>query len=215
MWQPRPRVHPHAPVVALDIDGTLGDYHTHFTRFAEQYLQRRLHAVWDPAHEGEFSEALGLDKATYRDIKLAYRQGGMKRSLPMFYGSDEMVRAIRDQNYQVWICTTRPWLRLDNIDKDTAFWLEHNGIQFDGVLFGEEKYEDLVDIVGVDRVVCAVDDLPEQVVKADMLGINVALRSGDHNLYWEPNPPVAIVRNQLDLMDFVFKAIKRFEENNA
>jgi len=176
------RLHPLAPVVALDIDGTLADYYEHFRWFAELYLQRPVEVKWEFAEGGEFSEALNLDKTTYRQIKLAYRQGGMKRSIPPFKGIRDMVTGIREKaGVQVWIATTRPWQRLDNIDPDTQFWLQHNVGRVDGVIYGEDKYLDLRDIVGVDRIVGVVDDLPENVIAAQSLGIPAILRAGGHN----------------------------------
>lgn len=209
MWIPQIRVHPHAPVVALDIDGTLAAYHEHFRWFAQLYLCRPVDITYTNEMQGEFSEALGLEKAVYRDIKLAYRQGGLKRSLPIFEGVAKMVADIRREGYQVWICTTRPWLRLDNIDKDTAFWLAVNDVQYDGVLFGEEKYQDLVDIVGINRVVCVVDDLPAQVVQAQILGVPAVMRTGLHNEY------IPFERSRVadtpTMQDFIFNQIHNFE----
>jgi len=214
MWQPKARVHPHAPVVALDVDGTIGDWHEHFQWFASMYLNTHLSYRWEDSMAGNVEEALGLDKATYREIKLAFRQGGLKRWMPMFVGMDELTWSIRDQGYQVWICTTRPWLRLDNIDKDSAFWLKQHNIQYDGVLFGEEKYEDLVDIVGHNRVVCVVDDLPECYMACVNLGLPVALRSQPHNAYWRPQHAVTRLSGSLDMGLWVQEKINEFEKGH-
>ena len=105
----------------------------------------------------------------------------MKRCLPAFDGVGSMVTAIRHQDVQVWICTTRPWNRLDNIDPDTTFWIERNIGRVDGVIYGEEKYEDLIDIVGEGRIVGVVDDLPENVLRAQDLGLRAILAHGEHN----------------------------------
>jgi FMN phosphatase YigB (HAD superfamily) len=179
------RVHPLAPVVALDIDGTLGDYHSHFQWFAELYLQEPITLDWAWSwnhYHGEFSEALGLHKDVYRQIKLAYRQGGMKRCMPAFPQSHEVVKYLRERmGLQVWICTTRPWNRLDNIDPDTQFWIQRNLGPVDGVIYGEEKYKDLIEIVGRDRIVCVVDDLVENVEQAIELGLDAAVRVNASN----------------------------------
>lgn len=178
------RVHPLAPVVALDIDGTLGSYYDHFKWFAELYMQEGLTLDWTGTTE--FSEALGMDKETYRDIKLAYRQGGMKRCLPLMDdGVNHLVQPIREEGIQVWICTTRPWQRLDNIDPDTQFWINRNLGKVDGVIYGEDKYADLIDIVGLPRILGVVDDLPENTERAAALGLRALLRMGPHNReYW-------------------------------
>lgn len=178
------RVHPLAPVVGVDIDGTLADYYGHFRWFSSLYLQRPVpEPVW--AFTDEFNEALQIDKEEYRQIKLAYRQGGMKRSIPLidpYVGP--VIEQIRLDGIQVWICTTRPWNRLDNIDPDTRFWIERNLGRVDGVIYGEEKYDDLIDIVGKERVLGVIDDLPENIERAERLGLRAMIRSGGHNAHW-------------------------------
>ena len=179
---------PNRPVVALDIDGTLSKYHEWFTAFARMYTGRQLSAVWRPEFRGEFNLALGLEKAEYRDIKLAYRQGGMKRSMPVFNGARDLVDAIHEAGAEVWFCTTRPWQRLDNIDPDTREHFRRQRLRFNGLIYGEHKYQDLVDIVGLERIVCALDDLPEMVMEAAELGVPALLRSQPHNEWWlEPD----------------------------
>lgn len=175
------RLPANAPVAAIDIDGTLADYYGHFQWFAELYLQRPVNCVFNREYRGEFSDALSMDKETYRKIKLAYRQGGMKRSIKPLPAAGELVRSIRKSGIQVWICTTRPWNRLDNIDPDTNFWINNNLGRVDGVIYGEEKYQDLIDIVGTERIVGVLDDLPENYNKARDLGLNAALMAGPHN----------------------------------
>lgn len=170
------------PVVALDIDGTLGAYHEHFTWFAEQWVGRPMP---DPAlntHGDSFNGWLRMSRANYRQCKLAYRQGGMKRSMPVFPGASEATRAIRKKGAQIWICTTRPYLRLDNIDPDTRHWLRRNRIQYDNVIFGNNKYRELKKIVGVDNIIAVVDDLGEMTRQAKQVGINnVILRDRPYN----------------------------------
>lgn len=155
------------PVVAIDIDGTLADFHSHFLAFGEQYLD----VVGDYASRaydgtGSFREwccgVWDCDEYTWRQVKLAYRQGGMKRSLPPFHGAAEICRAIREAGAELWVTTTRPYLRLDGIDPDTRFWLERRGIEYDGLLYDEDKYLRLAERVEKSRVVAVLDDLPEQ-----------------------------------------------------
>lgn len=178
-----------APIVALDIDGSLADYYKHFHWFAELYTQRTLPLEWHRQYRGEFSEALSLNKDLYRQIKLAYRQGGMKRSIPVLPAAGELVRYLRKRGVAVWICTTRPWNRLDNIDPDTSFWIERNLGRVDGVIYGEEKYTDLLEIVGDRTVLGVLDDLPENTRKAGSLSLQTILMAGDHNeWYRESNP---------------------------
>jgi hypothetical protein len=156
------------PVAALDIDGTLGDYHRHFLEFAEKWIGIPMP---DPS---EINPGMRLHKfmrvtlRTYRECKLAFRQGGFKRWMPVYPGAAELAADLRRAGAEVWICTTRPYLRLDNIDPDTREWLTRAGIGYDAVLFGENKYEELRRQAG-QRVALVLEDLPELVDKAARL----------------------------------------------
>lgn len=167
------------PVVGVDIDGTLGNWHATFFRFAEDYLQRPIPRYWD----GQFSLAyhLAISKTRYRALKLAFRQSGLKRAMPLFIGAETLAYDVRQAGAELWVCTTRPYLRLDNIDPDTRWWLRHHHLTYDGVLFGERKYRDLAALVGSGRVVGIIDDLPEQVMAAKTAGLPATLVERMHN----------------------------------
>lgn len=182
------------PVFGIDIDGTMGDYHRHFLRFAAGWVgvkdwpgpkAAREHGIRYPhdMYDGTCSlaEYMGVSKATYRRIKLAYRQGGLKRSMPAFAGASALTRGLRHRGAEVWVCTTRPFLQHERIEPDTREWLRRNRIQYDGVLSGEHKYRDLVKTVGAERVVAVLDDLPEMLLQAERLGITAVMMSAPHN----------------------------------
>lgn len=181
------------PVVALDIDGTLGDYYSHFLSFAEDWLGRELDKDYELG-SGSLAKWCGISKTTYRKIKLAYRQGGQKRSMPMFPGADDLTRSLRKRGAIIALCTTRPYLHLSNIEPDTVHWLRRNRIQYDNILMGEHKYRDLKFMYGKDRVVMVLDDLPEMLVQADDLGFPTVLRRRPHNNGAEWNRSVNILR---------------------
>lgn len=155
------------PIVALDIDGTLGDYHSHFLAFAEKWVGQTMPHP-DQINPGQpLWRFMGVDKQTYKECKLAYRQGGLKRWMPAYPGVSELTAAIQGTGAEVWICTTRPYLRLDNIDPDTREWLRRNEVLWDAVLFDladskYSKYRELARQAGR-RVACIMDDLPEAI----------------------------------------------------
>jgi len=213
---PKIRVHPLAPVYAFDIDGTLGDYYEHFRWFAQLYLQKPVVADWSRARfSGEFSDALGLDKELYRDIKLAYRQGGMKRSLPpLDDGVSDLIQSVRGLGVQAWITTTRPWQRLDNIDPDTQFWINHIVGKVDGVIYGEDKYLDLIDIVGRDRILGLVDDLPENILRASELDLAAIMRHGAHNRQFrEMRPETLVATHSVEIYNHVRIQLEVYKEH--
>lgn len=159
------------PVVAVDIDGTLGDYHRNFIEFARRYFNDTESNWMRPNPGMPLWEHMGISQRDYRDAKLAYRQGGWKRWMPCYDLAPQMTNFIRNQGAEVWLCTTRPYLRLDNVDPDTREWLRRNKIQYDALLFDpahEEdgtKYDELARQAG-DRVASIVDDLPEMITAA-------------------------------------------------
>jgi hypothetical protein len=162
------------PIVALDIDGTLGDYHRNFIEFARRYFND-TESNWMADNPGlPLWQHMGISHRDYRDAKLAYRQGGWKRWMPCYPGAAELTEQIRAAGAEVWLCTTRPYLRLDNVDPDTREWLRRNKIQYDALLFDpahEEdgsKYDELARQAG-SRVASVVDDLPEMIETAERL----------------------------------------------
>lgn len=177
------------PVVALDIDGTLGDYHRHFLWFAELWLGRAMPSAEEFNPGMRLHKFMGVPLARYRECKLAYRQGGLKRFMPVYPGAADLTRSIRRAGAEVWICTTRPYLRLDNIDPDTREWLRRAGIRYDAVLYGEDKYKELKRQAG-SRVAAVIEDLPELWREARLLFVpdpwgmctpNVYLRTQPYN----------------------------------
>jgi hypothetical protein len=169
------------PVVALDIDGTLGQYHQHFIYFLDHYLGGAGIYPERWSGVGEFSDYLGLTKQEYREAKLAYRQGGWKRWMPPYAGAADLVASLHRQDVEVWLCTTRPWLRLDNIDPDTREWCRRYRIEFDGMLFGEDKYEQLLKRVDRSRIIAVVDDEQTQLDTLARLGLPLILRMHEFN----------------------------------
>lgn len=170
------------PVFGIDIDGTIGDYHGHFLRFAEGWLGREIPAFAG----GSLHSHMGVSKTTYRQIKLAYRRGGLKRSMPVYEGAPEMVASLRKRGAVIVICTTRPYLQLDNLEPDTREFLRRNGIPYDSILSGEHKYRDLKAIYGREAVVSVIDDLPEMCRQAEQCGVSWILKAMPYNETIDP-----------------------------
>lgn len=161
---------PVKPIVCIDIDGTMGDYHRHFLDFAATYLGYNgvLRTTYTGACEFKhwFCKAFDTDVRTFRDIKLAYRQGAQKRSMPVRPWARDTIKRLRDAGAEVWVTTTRPYMRLDNVDPDTRFWLKRHGIKFDYLLYDEHKYVALADRVDSARVCAVVDDQHDMLLEA-------------------------------------------------
>lgn len=168
------------PIFGVDIDGTLGEYHFHFTRFASEYLGKRL-PPFEEFTSGSFAAHLGLSKSTYRKVKLAYRRGGLKRSMPVVDGASALTGSLRKRGAVVLLCTTRPYLSLETVDDDTRHWAKRNRIQHDGIAWGPNKYVDLSRL-GF-RVVSVVDDEPELLNQAMSVGLTANRINQPYNLF--------------------------------
>jgi hypothetical protein len=167
------------PIVALDIDGTIGVYHEHFRQFASQYVGRELPGGYSGSMP--FNKWLGLSKATYRECKLAYRRGGLKRSMPHYTGSKEFSRTVRRAGALIFVCTTRPFLAYDNIEPDTVHNLKRHGVQHDYLLSGQHKYRDLCKIVNRSQVVMVLEDQDDMLLQALSLGLPAVRMRHSHN----------------------------------
>jgi hypothetical protein len=169
---------PVAPVVALDIDGTLADYHSHLLRFANRWTgyvpEGPVYNGSEPFHEW-FTRTYGVDRSTFRAIKLAFRQGGMKRFMPVYYGARDLTIALQDNGAEVWLTTTRPHQRFDRVDPDTREWVLRNELEMDGLLFGENKMSELAERIDPERVVGVLDDLPGVLDDVRRLGLGQPL----------------------------------------
>lgn len=170
------------PVVALDIDGTMAQYHRALIAFIERWLGRRLPPT---AHmydgKGEFSDAMELDKKTYQEAKLAFRAGGFKRWMDPFPYLRGLLDVINSLNCELWVTTTRPWMRMDNVDPDTREWLRRNGVDFSGLLYDEDKYGELIHRVDPERIVFILEDQWDMYDRADGLGLPIHLISTHFN----------------------------------
>jgi hypothetical protein len=82
-------------VVGLDIDGTIGDYHGHFLTFAAAWLGKAMPAPADINPGLPLHRHMRVSKERYRQVKLAYRQGGLKRSMPVYPGARELTVHVR------------------------------------------------------------------------------------------------------------------------
>lgn len=206
---------PLRPIVVYDVDGTLADYHGAFTAFAGEYwdVTPRPYAYLEPwSGEGEFEDYLGLTKVQYREAKLAYRQGGNKRWLAPFSGMPTQVRSVRERQVDIWIATTRPWNRLDNVDPDTQEWLRRHNLTVDGLLYGEDKFRQLMETVDPMRIVAVVEDLAAQIDVAVGLGLPVIQVERPHNS--DPGEKRDPRGNVETVGEWVHSKIDEWQKNN-
>jgi hypothetical protein len=149
---------------------------------------------------------IGVSKESYRKCKMAYRRGELKRSLPPLPPplpqAGEFTRQLRRWGCDVWLCTTRPYLSYDVVDDATRHNLRRNGVVYQGLIWGEHKYRELVRTVGRDRVAAVLDDLPEMCRQAERLKLPVAFALRPHNRlqYAALGWPWPAVENELETL---------------
>lgn len=206
------------PVVAIDIDGTTGRYHEHFLFFAEAYLGKQ--GAWD--YHGDvpfrdwFKNTYQTTDDVWHDVKLAYRQGGLKRSMPVHAGAASSIQNIKRAGAEIWMTTTRPYIRHDNIDPDTREWLRRAGIEYDYLLYDGDKYQKLADLVGADRVVAVLDDLVEELdVAGTVFEGNVTIwRRNEFNAWAVPLGMHAQAKNMYGAECLILDRIKNWKEQH-
>jgi len=179
------------PVVCVDIDGTLAAYHRHLAQFVCRYYDLEEYPgtpTWKG--DGNFEDWLGITQDQYRIAKLAFRQGGMKRTMPIYAGASSMMDKFRLAGLEIWITTTRPWQRLDGVDPDTQHWLSRNNIPYDHLLYDDHKYERVKEIVGKDRIIAVIEDLPEYYDEAHAVGLRPFQVERMHNSHPTQQRPV-------------------------
>lgn len=201
-----------APVFVTDLDGTLADYHGHFFLFADMWMGGTAPTYGHPGRAEKWSQEydgntdlatfMGISKEEYRRIKLAYRQGGMKRNMPTIVNAVQMMRAIKNLGYEIWIATTRPYDRLDNIDPDTKFWLQNHHIPFDFLVYGDDKYDELIKQVDPERIVMVLEDLPDVFDDGYSVGLPMVQKGSRYNSHSSAmrNPRVTDLLEPLPLM---------------
>ena len=201
---------PDAPIVALDLDGTLGDYHRHFEMFAKMWTGRDI--KWDPDTNGPFYKQLGMSRTTYRECKLAYRMGGMKRSIPVFPFAQSLTRSIRAEGVQVVACTTRPFKAVATIDNDTQHWIRRHRLQIDNILYGEHKYRDLARMAGRSKIICCLDDDLSQLDIARSLDIVGIMRRNEANKNYIPQQDQTFVWDLKEATDDILTLIRMYKK---
>lgn len=212
---------PIRPIVSIDIDGTMGDYHKHFLKFAMGYMGRTDHGVdaYLNTFTGQmpmrdwFCNLFEVDVRTFRDIKLAYRQGGQKRNMPMRPWASNFTNILKERA-EIWLTTTRPYLRLDGVDPDTRFWLHNNMIYYDHLLYHEEKYSVLAQRVDKRRVVAVVDDLHEELVNAnrEFGDVGIMYRTQHNKTDWPAWEPDRIAHEGQSLKTIIWRRLNDWYE---
>lgn len=119
-------------VCALDIDGVLNYYPQTWV----DYLNRQLNANFRDLNEAKRV----IPYKTYKDLKWRYRESGEKAKLEIRAGAKEVMEELHRRGYQILLLTSRPFKEHKTLFKQTVDWLTEGRLPYDGIIFGEEKY---------------------------------------------------------------------------
>lgn len=119
-------------VIAIDIDGVLGQYPYWFIKFVNDSLNE------DFATLKELNETLGTEM--YEDMKDKYRQSGIKSKMPTNDGASTVTNYLKVLGFKIVIITSRPYEKYSRIYPDTLEFLKYNNIYFDAILWDKEKH---------------------------------------------------------------------------
>ena len=125
--------------VCVDIDGVLCDFIQTWSDFLLWHGVIRepiRHQIYS-----DLSEYLPQDKKKeYSNLKAEYRESGIKRNAVVFPGAKQFLQKLREKQ-KVVLVTARPAHKHRRIFADTVEWLESNGLEYDALIFEENKRE--------------------------------------------------------------------------
>jgi uncharacterized HAD superfamily protein len=119
-------------VCGVDIDGVLNYYPKPWVDF----VNMKLGTSFNNLKEAKSA----IPYQTYKDLKFEYRECGIKRTLPVREGAPETLQLLKELGYTIIILTSRPFSEHKTLYKQTTDWLDANNIPYDGIIFGEDKY---------------------------------------------------------------------------
>jgi uncharacterized HAD superfamily protein len=123
-------------VAGIDIDGVLNYYPQPWVDFINKWLDTDFKDL------NEVKANVPYQK--YRDIKYEYRESGVKQKLKVRAGARELLQALKDRGYTNLILTSRPFNKHKTLFKQTTEWLRLGKLPYDGIIFGENKYQEIL-----------------------------------------------------------------------
>lgn len=150
-------------IALVDIDGVLAQFPEYFIKC--------------------FNKEYNTDYKYYDDIpveirnvyKEYYRASGMKAEIPLLYNAKEFLNVLKQMNYTIILFTNRPVYLYKNIAYDTTKWAVINNLQYDAILFAEDKMLDVIKKFNVNNIKLYVEDNISNANNINKLGIRTFL----------------------------------------
>ena len=162
-------------VIAIDIDGVLAMYPEYFINYVNIELGTEFTNLY------EMQSSLKID--IYEDMKDRYRQSGVKRYIWPMPNCDRFTTRLKHTGYDIVLLSSRPYKTYSRIFADTIEWLGDNDIQYDTILWDEEK--DLKLLKMIPNVRFVIEDDASYADKISRTDCRVILIDNEYNQGYE------------------------------
>jgi uncharacterized HAD superfamily protein len=144
------------PIVGLDLDGVMANY----TKGLIEYINKELHNDFDTSvvYYRIEDHLSGVSKEVFNKLLDGFRTTGQKRYLDIFPGAKRFVQLLRHNGYSVILLTARPYKIYKRMFSDTIYWLKKNNIEYDAILFNDDKGNTLINTFGAEKIRFFVED---------------------------------------------------------
>ena len=176
-------------VVGVDIDGILANYPRSLVDFMNSEQCRQM--IPELNSWGEFDPELattynifndyGIEREVANKVKHLYRETGYKRQIPVYDDAKQFLDTLRAKGYVISLVTSRPYHEYNRIFADTMDWLNDNELQYDVVLWAEDKGTKITEEFGVENIEFFVDDVADYANSVADRGIRTYLMNKTYN----------------------------------
>ena len=127
-------------ICIFDIDGVLNNYPDCYVDFVNEQLKENFNSLIEIKDSICYSD--------YKYIKELYRTSGYKENLPVKLFAKELLQELKIRGYYIIILSSRPVDKYNELIIQTTNWLKKNNLEYDYLMFGEEKHLDIIQKFG-------------------------------------------------------------------
>lgn len=125
-------------IAFVDIDGVMGNW----TKKYLSFINNMYGTNYDNLYEAEHGFT---DLQTKYITKKEFRISGLKRELELMDDAKLFLDKLKENNYYIVLVTARPYKQVNKLYYDTMVWLKNNNLQYDTVIFDEQKEKFIID----------------------------------------------------------------------
>lgn len=177
-------------IALIDIDGVLAEFPEFFIK------------CFNKAHNTKYKYYNDIPLEMRNVYKEYYRTSGKKADIPLLPYVKEFLSTLKHQQYTVILFTNRPVYLYKNIAYDTTKWMVNNNLQYDAILFAEDKMLDVIKKFDINNIKLYVEDNITNANNVNKLGIKTFLIKNQMNekLISQLNSGIKIVNNLKDII---------------